>query len=227
MRDPIKPKHRLTKKPNFKQEKLDSSTIFVSPGVYLRETDVSTIQWDRDIFIPQRDEEPNGNGRIYNIEVGNTCYTDADRYLREVMNSFRNSQYGQLDHHPQPTRLTAVRPDSSISLTTGMTMGIEPPPRPRRISSYTEYKRLFGHPVGISSRGLVREDGTFDLLSYDIVQNPGFRGEGTDVDVGGGESMFYNSSMVLPLHKPKKKGVWDRIKGFFQNIYKIWERAEE
>jgi hypothetical protein len=228
MIDPIKPKHRLTKKPNFKEEKLDSSTIFVSPGVYLRETDVGTIQWDRDIFIPLRDEEPNGNGRIYNIEVGDISDSEVDDFMRRMQQTLRvpPRYFGQLDH-PQPTRLTAVRPDSSVSLTTGITMGVEPPPRPRRISTYAEYQRLFGHPVGVSSRGIVREDGTFDVQSYDIVQNPGFRGESTDVDVGGGESMFYNSSMVLPIHKLKKKGVWNRIKGFFQNIYKKWKRVEE
>lgn len=177
MIDPIKPKHRLTKKPNFKKEKLDGGPVFVSPGVYTRETDFSNISlgltWDRDIWIPSPGT-PNGNGRIYNIQVGNIGRDDADRYLREVMNSFRNSQYGQLDH-----------------------------------------------PVGISSRGLVREDGTFDLQSYDIVTSPSTRSA-----ILGGERMMYDASMFLPIHK-KKKTLWGRIKDFFKNIYNIWERAEE
>jgi hypothetical protein len=225
--DPIKPKKRLNKKPNFKKETLDSGIVFVSPGVYTRETDLSYVELDynRDIWIPLRDEEPNGNGRIYNIEVGDISQGDADRYLREVMNTFRNSRYGQLDH-PQSTTMAAIRPDNSVSLTTGLTTGIEPPPRPRRVTTYNEYRRLFGNPVGISSRGVQREDGSFDILSYDIVHDPGFRGEGTDVDVRGGEQMMYNASLFLPLHK-KKKTIWDKIKGFFRGIYKKWKRAEE
>ena len=220
MRDPIKPKHRLTKKPNFKKEKLDSSSIFVSPGVYLRETDVSTIQWDRDIFLPLRDEEPNGNGRIYNIGVGDISDSEVDDFMRRMRQTLRvpPRYFGELGH-PEPTG----------TIVDSMT-GIELPPQgnPRRVSTYTEYQRLFGHPVGISSRGLVREDGTFDLQSYDIIQNPGFRGEGTDVDVLGGEQMMCDASMFIPLHKPtNKKTLWTKIKGVFSNIYKKWKRVEE
>jgi hypothetical protein len=48
-KDPIKPSKLLTKKPNFKKEKLDDkyidvnlSSLFRSPGVYTREVDISS-----------------------------------------------------------------------------------------------------------------------------------------------------------------------------------------
>lgn len=163
--EPIKPKHKLNKKINFKKQKLADTPIFVSPGVYTIERDTS----------------------VFDYRTLMEQMMEASRIPREM--------FGELDHPGQT--------------------------RPRQVTTYEEYRRLFGHPIGISSRGLVREDGTFDLQSYDIVQNPGFRGEGTDVHVGGGESMFYNATttMILPSLK-KKKTLWGRIKGFFRNIYK-------
>jgi hypothetical protein len=98
-REPIKPHKSFTKKYNFKTEKLDVNyfnqcdgeidlTQFRSPGVFTRVIDTSTINFNRDVFIPNR--EPNNNGRIYNINVGNIdSNEDLEYFIRRMRESLR------------------------------------------------------------------------------------------------------------------------------------------
>jgi hypothetical protein len=106
--DPIKPKQLLTKKPNFKKERLDDEFIKVGlaglygqiTGSYTREVDTSIVDWSRDIFLPLRDEERNGNGRIYNIDVGGLDHVDIEGLTRRLQETMRVPPRYFSDSHP-------------------------------------------------------------------------------------------------------------------------------
>ena len=127
--DPIKPKHRLTKKPNFKKEKLEGGPVFISPGVYTREVDTSSIDYNRNIWVPLNNEEPNGNGRIYSINVGELNDNDVQHFIDRMRTSmmipqqyFGNQEtevgnlYGELSHPVGISSRSRQRPDGEMEL---------------------------------------------------------------------------------------------------------------
>jgi hypothetical protein len=96
------------------------------------------------------------------------------------------------------------------------------PNRPVQVTSTESFESMFGSPVGVSSRGVVRQDGTFDLLSYDIVPNPSTRSA-----ILGGEQMMYNATTTMILPSPKKKKSFlGKVKDYFVGIYKKWKSVE-
>tara|TARA_R110000803_G_scaffold4416_1_gene14862 strand:- start:2821 stop:3414 length:594 start_codon:yes stop_codon:yes gene_type:complete len=121
--EPIKPKQLLTKKPNFKKGGLDDGFIKLGlaglygqiTGSYTRET-VDISQWDvsqvtdmsamfaQDIFIPQRDEEPqiqhDGERRVFNINVGELDHVDIEDFNRKLQETMRIPPRYFSDGHP-------------------------------------------------------------------------------------------------------------------------------
>ena len=202
--DPIKPKQLLTKKPNFKKERLDDEFIKVGlaalygqiTGSYTREVDTSIVDWNQDIFLPLRDEERNGNGRIYNINVGEL--NDGQHFIDRMRTSMMIPQqyFGN-----QETEVVDIQ----------------------QIRTQQEVENLYGqldHPIGISSRRIQNTDESMDLLSYDLAINPSSPSE----FLGGGEQMMYSATTTMVLHSPRKKKTFiGRVKQFFLDIYKRWK----
>ena len=104
--DPIKPKQLLMKKPDFKKEKLGDGFIKLGlaalygqiTGSYT--TEVDEVVWNRDIFLPLRDEGRNGNGHIYNINVGGLDHTDVEDLTRRLQETMRVPPRYFSDGHP-------------------------------------------------------------------------------------------------------------------------------
>jgi hypothetical protein len=170
-KDPIKPSKTLSKKPNFKKEKLDTDyfcklPVFRSPGVFIREIDTTSIE----------------------------LQTSDIEYLQRMM----------MESSRIPSQF--INPDSEIV-------------SPQEIRTHQEFQRLFGSPIGISSRSRQTPDGDIELLGYDLVATPSVPSA-----VLGGEEMMYNASTWMTLNKKKTR--WEKLKGWFSNIYKKWKRAE-
>lgn len=208
-KDPIKPSKLLTKKPNFKKEELEDEFIkvslaglygqFRSPGVYTREVDIvyNPLDHQQDIFIPQRDEGPqiqhDGERRVFNINVGELGHDDVADFTRRIQQSMG-----------VPPRYLGHSESPIVS--------------PQEIRTYQEFQRLFGGPIGVSSRSRQRPDGDIELLGYDLVASPP-----TPSAILGGEEMSYNASTWMTLNKKKTR--WERVKDYFSSIYKRWRRV--
>lgn len=190
--DPIKPKQSLVKKPNFKKEILEDSSIklrlgqFRSPGVYTREMDTL------------RGEEPTGNGRIYNINVGELNDDDVQQFMERMRSSMMIPQQYFGNQETEVVDIQQMRTQQEVVNLWGQ----------------------LGHPIGISSRQIQNVDGSMDLISYDLVPTPSTR----SAHIGGGEQMMYEASTWMTLHK--KKSRWERFKAWVSNIYMKWKRAE-
>jgi hypothetical protein len=165
----------------------------------------------------------------YFSNVDLSVFRSPGVYTREVDISTIQMGQGELDHvsdieYLQSQLLRATRIPAQY-------LGSPESPivTPQEIRTQQELQRLFGSPIGISSRQRQNTDGSLDLLGYDLVNDtPTSRGRLYPLTVQGGEQMMYEASTwmtpICDFHK--KKSIWGRLKEWVSNIYKKWKLAE-